>query len=237
LNGGKAELEQLFQEGHERVVPRGGMLAEAGQPVSWIFKINDGWAGRIATWADGRRCICGFYLPGDVIGLRKILSVSPDIDVEALTAMTVVAIPISAMDRLLSSAAFASYVIWLLGQELSEADRAHSLAGLSAQEKIAALMVRFHARLRARNMAGPTSFHMPLTQEQIADHLGLTTVHVNRVVRHLSQENIIRLDRPLAEIFDSKRLQLLAEGDPIRWRELGISEQLDPNNRKRSAES
>ena len=63
-------------------------------------------------------------------------------------------------------------------------------------------------------MISRTTYNLPLTQEQIADHLGLTLVHVNRTLRRLREERIVLVDRQVVIIMDLERLRAFAQGLP-----------------------
>ena len=76
------------------------------------------------------------------------------------------------------------------------------------------MLLSIHDRLRHRGFILRPTFNLPLTQEQIADHLGLTLVHVNRTLRRLREEKILFLDRHVVIISDIDRARDLAEGLP-----------------------
>ena len=69
-------------------------------------------------------------------------------------------------------------------------------------------------RLRHRDLINRPTFNLPLTQEQIADHLGLTLVHINRTLRRLREEKIVLVERQVVIIQDIERLRELAQGLP-----------------------
>src|ERR1043166_6873775 len=88
------------------------------------------------------------------------------------------------------------------------------IARLDAQARIAALILGIHDRLRRRGLTDGVSFNLPLTQEQIADHLGLTVVHVNRPLRRLREGRLVLVDRQVVMILDLEGLRELARGLP-----------------------
>jgi DNA-binding transcriptional regulator LsrR (DeoR family) len=71
-----------------------------------------------------------------------------------------------------------------------------------------------YERLRRNGLNSGLTFNLPLTQEQIADHLGLTLVHVNRTLRRLREERIVLIERQTVIILDLDRLRERAEGLP-----------------------
>ena len=76
------------------------------------------------------------------------------------------------------------------------------------------MLLDIHDRLRHRDLINRPTFNLPLTQEQIADHLGLTLVHVNRTLRRLREEKIVLVERQVVIIQDIERLRELAQGLP-----------------------
>jgi DNA-binding transcriptional regulator LsrR (DeoR family) len=80
--------------------------------------------------------------------------------------------------------------------------------------RICVLLLDIHDRLRRRGLINRPTFNLPLTQEQIADHLGLTLVHVNRTLRRLREQKLVIVDRQVVIIMDMEQLRSLAQGLP-----------------------
>jgi CRP-like cAMP-binding protein len=80
-----------------------------------------------------------------------------------------------------------------------------------AEERLSAFLLGLNDRLERQNLASGGAFHLPLKQVEIGDHLGLTVVHVNRVLRRLREHGFVSLQRGNASI-DIRRLRQLAEG-------------------------
>ena len=85
---------------------------------------------------------------------------------------------------------------------------------LDAQARICVMLLDLYERLRRHGLVGRMTYNLPLTQEQMADHLGLTLVHVNRTLRRLRQERIVLVDRQVVIIIDLDRLREFAQGLP-----------------------
>ncbi len=64
------------------------------------------------------------------------------------------------------------------------------------------MLLGFYDRLRSRHLIQRATFNLPLTQEEIADYLGLTTEHVNRVLRHMREQNLLIMDRGVVVLRD-----------------------------------
>jgi CRP-like cAMP-binding protein len=75
-----------------------------------------------------------------------------------------------------------------------------------AYERVAHLLLEFHSRLKRTGLAEANSFQLPLTQEALADGLGLSAVHVNRTFKLLKRKNYIRIDRTLVTLVEPEVL-------------------------------
>jgi CRP/FNR family transcriptional regulator len=215
LSQGRRLLHHAF--GRTPAFPRkpGSGLITAGQPTQAVYRLRTGWACRLREWSDGRRAILDLYLPGDVIGLESALRERAEDDVVALTLITVDSIGTSSvLPDLLASQAGATYLTWLLAEQQRRVDRlAAATARLDAQSRLAMMLLDLYERLRERQLIATMSYNLPLTQQQIGDHVGLTLVHVNRVLRGLRESRIVTLDRHVVMIRDLERLRSLAAGE------------------------
>jgi CRP-like cAMP-binding protein len=84
------------------------------------------------------------------------------------------------------------------------------LGRLTAVEKLAHFLLEMQRRTAAPDAAGPRGFRLPLTQEAIGDALGLSVVHVNRVLRQLRLDNLIAMREGLVWILEPEKLTALA---------------------------
>jgi CRP/FNR family transcriptional regulator, anaerobic regulatory protein len=155
------------------------------------------------------------YVPGDVICLDTLLRSRRSEAVLTLTSVTLEVIP--AENRfldLMADRSIALYFFWLLDQCQRRADRRLAAnSGLEAQARLAMMVLDFYARLRRRRLITASTYNLPLTQAQIADYLGLSAVHVNRVLRSLRDERVINLEKNSVTILDLERLARLAHDE------------------------
>jgi CRP-like cAMP-binding protein len=85
-------------------------------------------------------------------------------------------------------------------------------AHLDARQKIAMLVLDLYGRLRRGKSVSGNTYVLPLTQQQIGDSLGLTSIHVNRTLGELRRHGIVRLERSVVTILDPNMLTRLADG-------------------------
>ena len=153
-------------------------LVSEGERADSLFIVTKGWACRYATTAEGGRQLPALVVPGDIGNLDSLMFDRLDYGVRTLNDAVVVTLP---RDRALELAAdhagIARTFTWLaLVENATLSKWALSLGRRSARERLAHLLCELSVRLDAENEGG-SSFAFPLTQEQLADALGLTTAH------------------------------------------------------------
>jgi CRP-like cAMP-binding protein len=163
-------------------------------------------------WNLYTRAIVDIYLLGDVIGLDAILQARPSAEVLTLTSVAIEVIHAEdALVDLMASQPTALYIAWLLGQRQQRTDRLlAAIQCLDARGRLATMVLDFYRRLRRRKLITGSTYNLPLTQLQIGSYLGLTVVHVNRVLRSLRDERIVQLEKQCVSILDLERLMSLA---------------------------
>jgi CRP-like cAMP-binding protein len=198
--------------GQARVVPARRELLQEGREISEPLLIVEGWAARVRILIDGRRQFLSFLLPGEMIGLCRHgqpLAVST---VVALTDMTVARVPDCAPDSALAESLAVSIALeeaYLLAQIAR-------LGRLNAQERIGDLLLELHERLSLSQIATGGSFEVPLTQEVLADAVGLTPVHVNRMIQLLRREGLLAWKGRRVSLRAEETLARMVGRSPVR---------------------
>ena len=190
-------------------------LVREGERADSIFILVDGWACRYATTPDGSRQLPAILIPGDVANLDTLMFERLNYGVRTLTEASVVALP---RDRALALVAehpgIAKTFTWLaLVENAILSAWSLSLGRRSALERLAHFLCEMGVRLDAGERDG-SSFAFPLTQEQIADALGLTSVHVNRTMQHLRSEGMAVTANRTVTLPDVEGLRRLGSFDP-----------------------
>lgn len=216
LAQGKRTLRAAFRQSPPQPIEPGAKILAPDGPSEAVYCLSGGWAHRAREWPDGRRAIIDVYLPGDVVGLEAALISRPNDTVVALTPLTLQAIDTRhALPQLIGQRTVALFVNWLLCEQQRRVDGlAATIARFDAEGRLAMMLLDFYERLRRRELITALSYTMPLTQQQIGDHLGLTLVHVNRVLRSMREQRIVNVDRHVVMIRDLARLQSLAGREP-----------------------
>jgi CRP-like cAMP-binding protein len=204
-------------QGAPRRVPAGRQIVVEGQIYQQIHCLNDGWAFRSKHLPDGRRQIFGYLVPGDLIGLRASLMEFADDSVEALTDCDISSF---SLDRLYDACRrhprLVMALMWSAAREQSLlSEQVMRIGRRDAVERVAHFFLELLRRLQLVDEAGRRSFELPLTQELIADTLGLSIVHVNRTLRTLRQRGLVEIEGGRLVIHDVDTLSEIASFDPL----------------------
>jgi CRP-like cAMP-binding protein len=198
----------------EVIVRAGETLIHEGQTDAPLYTLMDGWAFRLKTLSDGRRQILNFLLAGDFIGMQQKMGDSAAHGVVALTDAVFCVFQRDALWELhRQSPRMGFNITWLTAREESLVDDTLlSVGRRSAEERIATLLILLFKRaaaLQADGGAGGVSF--PLTQQHIADGLGLSLVHTNKTLRKLEQRGLHQIAEGRLYLRDVKALARLAD--------------------------
>src|SRR3954451_20695633 len=207
---GEATLQQAMRPSGLR--REGEALVSTGVESSTVYLLESGWVARTRKTEDDRRQIMMVFLPGDLMGIKSMLFECQPDTIECLTDARVRTID---HKRLLDLVAQDHAVSVRVMFQLAEDERRlHSwVAALGrgmADERIATLLLDLRGRLHQAGSTNGDIFQMPMTQQEIADHLGLTLVHVNRVLRRLREAGIVTVQRGVVKVDEMARLSQLA---------------------------
>ncbi|GEO15990.1 Crp/Fnr family transcriptional regulator [Microvirga aerophila] len=166
---------------------------------------------------DGRRQIMGFYIPGDIPDLQSLHITIMDHSVGTLVPTTVAFIPHQSLNDVNARYPTVANALWR-DTIVDAAMFRLSMVGLgrkSAHERIAHLLCELLVRFKAVGLADDErTCAFPITQGELGDALGLTTVHVNRVLRDLKRDGLVTLRGRSLHVDDWERLRELAKFDP-----------------------
>jgi CRP-like cAMP-binding protein len=199
----------------QRTVKRHADLVTEGQIEQSVFFVHEGWGARYKLFPDGRRQILMFVLPGDLVGMSQLLL---DTATESLATMTEMRLSQAPRDTVIETMRQRHGLALALWRSLEQehailAEHLASLGRRGALQRTAHLLLELRQRLLATGEGLPTEFECPLTQYELADALGLTAIHVNRVIRHLREQGLASIEHRRVTIHDSEALAAVAEFD------------------------
>ncbi|MEZ5669106.1 MAG: Crp/Fnr family transcriptional regulator [Alphaproteobacteria bacterium] len=190
-------------------------IIEAGQSYSNVFLVHSGWAVRFKLLENGDRQIVNFVLPGDFMCFNAALFGESDFYLTAQTEVIAYVMPIVPFAEMLrAQPQLALALSWTNAhEEALLAERIVSLGRRSARERMAHLFCELWRRLQLLDMIDGGRFPLPMTQEDLADTLGLSAVHVNRTLRWLRGERLVETGPSHVRILDMPGLERIAGFD------------------------
>lgn len=209
-----AVLTQLHQR--RKTFAAGYDLVHQGQPGQAAYILASGWACSYKIQPEGSRQIVDFQIPGDFLGLRSVLLRTSDHSIEPVGEIE--AAEVIASDLLGAFAdtpRLAAAILWAASRD--EAMVVEHLVGLGrrdADARMAHFLLELGARLAFVGLGSKEGYACPLTQYHLADALGLTAVHVNRVLRQLRERKLVTFREGHVKFGDIERLMEMADFDP-----------------------
>jgi len=207
------ELDRLAElQSPTTTVKRGHQLVHEGQPEHRVFVLQAGWACSYKDLPSGERQIISFPIAGDCVGLRSVLLRTADHSFEALTDSVVSSVDASSMLQTFSEfPRLGTAILWAASRdEAMVVEHLVSVGRRDAIERTAHFFMELAERLNLIGLATQAEFDCPLSQYVLADALGLSAIHVNRVLRQLRERELLTVHRGKVTIHDLKGLRKLS---------------------------
>jgi CRP-like cAMP-binding protein len=207
-------LEQAF--GKSFMVGAHQDLIQEGQVPTNVHLVVEGFACRYKILPDGARQIVALMVPGDFCDLHVAILNHMDHAIGTITPCRIARLNHTAVLELTTRSSTIAIALWW-ATLVDEAVLREWLVGMgrrSADKQLAHLFCELQMRLQVVGMATTNSYDLPLSQADLSDILGLTPVHVNRMLQQLRAEGLITLSGRRMTIHDVPTLQAFAEFDP-----------------------
>lgn len=213
LHLSKDELECLAAlQGRPRLYRKGQQLTEEGQTGHHAYVLHEGWACSYKDLSNGSRQIISFPLAGDVVGLRSMLLRTADHSFAMLTDATVSLVKTEqVLGCLHEYPRLGAALLWSASRdEAMVVEHLINIGRRSAEERVAHLILEFAERLHLVGEANDLRYSCPLSQPVLADALGLTAIHINRIFRQLRDQGLMTVRDGIVEIHDINGMQKLS---------------------------
>jgi CRP-like cAMP-binding protein len=197
-------------------LPADRTFIRAGQVLSYSTLLLDGLACRYKDLRDGARQISELNVAGDFVDMHSYTLKKLDHNLQTLSPCRIAVMGHDEARALFDSFPHLRDVYWF-GTNLDAAihrEWALSLGRRDAKSRTANLFCELRVRLGIVGLADESGYELALTQTDLAECLGLTSVHVNRVLRELREEGIVQFRGGRVAIADLKALERVAEFDP-----------------------
>jgi CRP-like cAMP-binding protein len=192
-------------------------IVEEGEHPTHSCMVLEGMVYRTKIAASGRRQIMSFHVPGDMVDLHTILFKVADHTIESVRSAAVVMIRHEVVLKAAEQWPALARAFWYdtLVDASIQREAQLNIGRRDARSRTAHLLCELLLRLRRVGMAEGFCIDLPLTQTDLADALGITSIHVNRVLAKFRAEGLISLDARMLVIHDWERLVDIGEFDPL----------------------
>lgn len=199
-------------EENPRPFGRGDRIRTQGDAAEELYIVRSGWLYSHFGIEGGKRQILRFAFPGDLLGTSSAAFGTATDSITAVTDGEICPMERGALAELFAEHGRLAALLFAISQaeRVSLNDRLASVGRTTAHARVASLLLDLLVRYRLMNGKAVDSIELPLTQEEIGDATGLTSVHVNRMLRQLSDEGLIERDGSRVRIPDSDRLAAAA---------------------------
>lgn len=191
------------------------LISEGDKPED-VQLIMEGLAVRYKVSRAGDRQIFAYLVAGDFCDLHVALLRRMDHSIGTLTPCQVVRIPNASVLKLVEGSTMLARAFWwcTLVDEAILREWLVNVGGRPAEQRIAHLFCELHARLKAVGRTADGSFHLPLSQAELADTVGMSNVHVNRTLMALKDAGLVTFRGHVVTVPDTAKLEAFAEFDP-----------------------
>ena len=199
-----------------RYVEAGEDIIRVGDQPSDVHLVLDGFACRYKILPEGNRQIVALLVPGDFCDLHVAILGEMDHSIATLTPCTIIDIPAATVRRLTEDQPRITRALWwaTLVDEGILREWLSSMGQREAPERMTHLFCELLLRLRLVGAVDDDGYDLPLTQADLGDLLGMTSVHVNRTLRHLRELDLVEFKRKRLTIPDVTRLKAYCSFDP-----------------------
>jgi CRP-like cAMP-binding protein len=206
----EAERESLLSLPHSiRSLAASSHVVRDGDRVESCTILLSGFAYRYKITGEGARQIISVHIAGELLDLQHSFLAVADHSIQLLTDAVVAVIPRQAVRDLVLGERGIGRALWI--DTLIDAsifrEWVVNVGRRNSRARVAHILCEIFLRLQAAGLVRGQRYLLPMTQEQLADAVGLTSVHVNRVLRQLAEEGLISRDRRTIAIEDWGRLK------------------------------
>ena len=223
----KLATRALLSDADRRAIRNLPYFERAYMPSSYVLRegelarprcsfVVDGLAYRQKLTTDGSRQIVSIHMTGDFLDLQHLFLAVADHNVQALTKLTVAEIEKEALQALALDHPGVGRALWIdaLIDGSIYREWIMNVGRRDAKTRVAHLLCEFAMRMEAAGIASDGGYHLPMTQEQLGDAVGLTPVHVNRMLKALAGEGLIARQGRFISVPSWERIRDAADFSP-----------------------
>ncbi|MEO0362727.1 MAG: Crp/Fnr family transcriptional regulator [Pseudomonadota bacterium] len=203
----------------EKTYARGETIIRRGDPVENVLVMTSGWAARSRVVRSGNRQIIHILLAGDLMTADAFVLKRMDHQIEALSTAVVRFVKPGDLRRALESSPGLSAALWWAAAQEDSLIREHvvRVGRRPALERVSHFLLELHRRLLMVGQATEGAMILPITQEEIGDALGLSNVHVNKMLRDLERRGLLRRRKTVLQIEDRAAMARFCDFDEVHF--------------------
>lgn len=215
----RTDLNQLARE--RETYEAGDAIIRAGDTFAHLYLIEDGWVLRARYLPGGSRQIINFALPGDFLNFNSLMFTRSEFDLLAKTNVSLWRLEVKSFREMMARhPGLAEALVWSNAhEEALLAERVVSLGRRDATQRLAHVLCEIVARLQLIEKHKGEVLVLPLIQEDFADILGLSVIHIVRVFNRLEEAGAVEYRSKRVTLKDIEKLKRIAgfEGDYIHF--------------------
>jgi CRP-like cAMP-binding protein len=212
-----AEEEQAIRDAVAEIrdYPADKTIIEANRPLTSSTLLIEGLMCRYKDLSEGQRQITELHVPGDFVDLHSFTLKHLDHAILTLTRCKVAIVPHANLERITERFPHLTRVLWFTTNldACIAREGEVSLGRRTAIQRTAHLFCELRARLQIVGMTQDNRYPLDVTQIELAECLGLTAVHVNRVLKELRERGVMEFRGGQVTILDLAELERVADFD------------------------
>lgn len=222
-----AAVDRLCDGPVRTALAKRDLIREGDKPRA-VLLIKSGWAARYKTLQDGRRQFVAFLVPGDLCDLNNYLLDHMDHSIGALSRVDYLELGHESVHHVAERYPLVARALWwqLLVSMAVDREWIVNLGQRTAIERLGHLFCEMYYRLKEVRLATEARYDLPITQLDLAEATGLTSVHVNRTLQEMRSMGLIILKERVLEIPDLHALQDMVLFNPDYLHMGGIGSRL-----------
>jgi CRP-like cAMP-binding protein len=200
---------------HTIDLPADKVFIQAGRDLSESTLLLDGWMARAKDLQSGQRQLAELHIAGDFVDLHSFTLKRLDHDIITLSRCLVAVVPHQRLKEITERYPHLTRLYWFMTNldAAIQRERTLSLGRRAAISRLAHLFCELRLRLRVVGLVQNDAYEFPLTQVEIGECVGLTSVHVNRMLQELRRQGVLELENREVKILDLRALESIAEYD------------------------
>jgi CRP-like cAMP-binding protein len=197
-------------------LPADHTIIRIGEPLTFSTMLLAGIMCRDKDLSDGQRQISALHVAGDFVDLHSFTLKQLDHNIMTLTPCRVGIVPHEGLEAITERLPHLTRLYWFSTNVDAALHREWelSLGRRTAISRLAALFCEMNLRLQTVGLSDGQSYDLPLTQTDLAECLGLTSIHVNRTLKELREQGLVQFRSGRVTISDWDGLRTVGEFDP-----------------------